>query len=84
MVSPRRGFAPSPLRFVWWNEHPGAAGGGGRLQPALGGCLSPEALSLQTHNGSRLIFELSFQILALLLNFPRVQGDQRWCFSYVK
>lgn len=43
MVSPRRGFASSPLQFVWWNEHAGAAGGGGRPQPAMGGdvCIAP-------------------------------------------
>lgn len=37
MVSPRRGFAPSPLRFVWWHEQAGAAGGGGRRRASGAG-----------------------------------------------
>jgi len=47
MVSPQRGFAPSPLRFVRWDEHAGAAGGGGRWQPAEGGWFASWSVSLQ-------------------------------------
>lgn len=76
----RRGFAPSPLRFVWWNEHAGAAGGGGRPQPAAvagggrGAALPPEAYRFSHSDGSRFIFKPTFQIFGAALELSEGPG----------